>query len=64
MEHHGTKQVYANDYYCFQLKLERQEATLNGSRLEQARFGSAISNVGDLNQDSYNGMLFLFYFLS
>ena len=44
--------------YCvtLQLKFERQDESLNGTRSENGRFGSAISNVGDLNQDGYNGM--------
>ncbi|XP_060600943.1 integrin alpha-2-like [Ruditapes philippinarum] len=36
------------------LKLELQEDRINGSTLNQARFGSAIANIGDINKDGYN----------
>ena len=42
--------------FMFQLRLERQATILNGSRIENARFGSAISSIGDINKDGFNGM--------
>ena len=39
----------------FQLRLEQQATILNGSRIENARFGSAISSIGDINKDGFNG---------
>ncbi|XP_053373891.1 integrin alpha-2-like [Mercenaria mercenaria] len=36
------------------LKLELQEDRINGSTSNQARFGSAIASIGDINKDSYN----------
>ena len=34
---------------------EGNPTVLRGDEKQYARFGSAISNAGDLNKDSYNG---------
>lgn len=38
--------------------MELQDDRFNGSMSNQARFGSAIANIGDINKDSYNGKTF------
>lgn len=38
-----------------QLQLELQPDILNGSTANQARFGAAIANIGDINKDSFDG---------
>lgn len=40
--------------FCFQ-RLTLQKDTLSGSGNAGARFGTAISSMGDLNNDGYNG---------
>ena len=44
-----------NDFYVNQLRLE-ETAILGGTEQYGARFGTAISTVGDLNADSFPGM--------
>ncbi|WAQ94140.1 ITA9-like protein [Mya arenaria] len=46
----GRVYVYINKGL---LRFERQQDTLNGSNSEGARFGSAITNIGDINKDSF-----------
>ncbi|KAL4222565.1 integrin [Mactra antiquata] len=36
------------------LKLDLQPEVLNGSMSNQARFGSSIADIGDINKDTYN----------
>ena len=48
--------VHADISVSFSLKgFKGSPAVLRGDERPYARFGSAISSVGDLNKDSYNG---------
>ena len=38
-----------------------QPQALTGSQSPAARFGSAISTLGDINGDTYNGMYISFF---